>query len=168
MRRPIRHGRELSRLSLFLPACFLFFSGPVVCAPPQAVDTSAEETPLVQGPQLYRAFCAACHGAKGKGDGPAAEALKAATPDLTVLARRNKGPFPSRMVEDAITNTKAPPAHGTAEMPVWGPAFRQVVPRGEESPRKLNALKQSGITSPELAKLRLANLVNYIESLQVK
>ena len=34
-----------------------------------------EETPLVMGKRLYANYCAACHGDKGDGNGPAAKYL---------------------------------------------------------------------------------------------
>ena len=52
------------------------------------------------GPDLYRHYCATCHGRDGKGNGPAAAALKVPPPDLTVLARRQKGVFPARRRRD--------------------------------------------------------------------
>ena len=47
----------------------------------------------VKGPDLFRAHCAACHGFDAKGGGPMAAALKGKVPDLTVLAKNNKGMF---------------------------------------------------------------------------
>ncbi len=49
----------------------------------------------VRGPDLYHAHCAACHGSDGKGNGPAAAALKTKPADLTVLAKNNGGKFPT-------------------------------------------------------------------------
>ena len=49
------------------------------------------------GGELYGELCAVCHGKSGKGDGPAAGALKKSTPDLTVLASNNGGIFPARI-----------------------------------------------------------------------
>jgi hypothetical protein len=44
-----------------------------------------------RGADLFRAYCASCHGRDAKGHGPAAPALKATVPDLTVLAKNNGG-----------------------------------------------------------------------------
>ena len=57
----------------------------------------------VKGPDLYRAHCAACHGADGKGDGPLAPALKTKPADLTVLSRNNGGKFPADRVRKFIS-----------------------------------------------------------------
>ena len=75
------------------------------------------------GPDLYRHYCATCHGRDGKGNGPASAALKVPAPDLTVLARRRNGVFPGADVESIIRGGAAPTAHGSVEMPVWGPIF---------------------------------------------
>src|SRR3990172_1216399 len=68
--------------------------------------TSSGTPPLViesmYGPDLYRFYCATCHGRDGKGNGPAAPALKVPPPDLTVLTRRQNGVFPSVDVETII------------------------------------------------------------------
>ena len=46
------------------------------------------------GKQMFKDYCAACHGMDGKGNGPATEFLKAPPPDLTTMAKRNDGKFP--------------------------------------------------------------------------
>jgi mono/diheme cytochrome c family protein len=102
----------------------------------------------VKGPDLYRAYCASCHGSDGKGQGPAAAALKANVPDLTLLARKNRGEFPEKQVRSTIMGEGVLAAHGSREMPIWGPIFHQIesdVDRGN---------------------VRLENLVRYLESIQ--
>lgn len=96
--------------------------------------TGRQNPPLVirsvAGGDLFAFYCATCHGRDGKGNGPVAAALKTAPPDLTLLARRNGGTFPQRRVEAFVTNNGETPAsaHGTTEMPVWGPVFRGLDP----------------------------------------
>lgn len=108
-------------------------------------------TPLirsVEGPDLFRAYCASCHGLDGRGAGPAAAALKVKPPDLTLLSWNNRGQFPAIHVRDTIIGEQVVAAHGSREMPVWGPVFHQVeedVDRGH---------------------VRVENLVKYIESIQ--
>ena len=110
-----------------------------------------EPTPLirsVEGPELFRAYCASCHGVAATGRGPAAPALKAQVADLTVLARNNRGQFPAAYVREMIVGDKVVAAHGSREMPIWGPVFHQIesdVDRGN---------------------VRLENLVKYLESIQ--
>lgn len=100
------------------------------------------------GPDLYRLYCATCHGRDAKGGGPAAPAMKVAPPDLTVLARRQNGVFPAFEVETIIRGGTAMVAHGSDEMPVWGPIFRALDP------------------SDARVKARIANLASYIASIQ--
>ena len=101
--------------------------------------------------EMFRAYCASCHGVAGNGDGPVAPALRVPPSDLTTLARRNGGRFPAVRVFQSIEGSAAFPAHGSREMPVWGTVFRQ----------------RSGSNEAQV-KLRVRNLTNYIEALQVK
>jgi mono/diheme cytochrome c family protein len=104
----------------------------------------------VDGKQLFQDYCAVCHGADARGNGPAAVALKTPPPDLTTIAKRH-GKFSAKDVEEQITGTgRMAGAHGTREMPMWGPAFR------------------AAHSNPDVAKLAVANLVKYLESIQAK
>jgi mono/diheme cytochrome c family protein len=104
------------------------------------------------GPDVFAFYCAPCHGRDGKGSGPVAVALKNHVPDLTQIAKRNGGTFPKARVEDYVTNRSVDPipAHGTGEMPVWGPIFQSLDP------------------SDARVKVRIANVVAYLESIQTK
>ena len=119
-----------------------------------AQTTGSHNPPLVirslSGEDLYRFYCASCHGRSGQGDGPVALALKEAPPDLRLLARNNKGVFPRQRVESLVANdgTLRTPAHGSLEMPVWGPIFR--------------GLDASDV----MATIRISNVVQHIESIQ--
>lgn len=111
----------------------------------------ARDIGSLAGPDVYKAYCASCHGESGKGDGPAAPALKAPLPDLTTIAKRSGGRFSSVDVTEAITGVNKPiAAHGSPDMPVWGPVFRRLTP-------------DEGLRTVELT-----NLVKYIESMQQK
>ena len=102
----------------------------------------------LKGPDLFRAYCAACHGLSGKGNGPAAQALKAKVPDLTLLSRNKGGQFPSALVRELVAGDDALASHGSREMPIWGPIFHRV-----EEDR-------------DFGNVRLENLVKYLESIQ--
>ncbi|MGC1967608.1 MAG: cytochrome c [Candidatus Acidiferrales bacterium] len=102
----------------------------------------------VDGVDLYRAYCASCHGKDGKGNGPVAPALKATVPDLTVIAKNNGGKFPTARVRRIIEGQGMIASHGSREMPVWGPIFSQVEADVDRGP------------------VRLENLVKYLESIQ--
>jgi len=104
----------------------------------------------VAGVDSYKAYCGVCHGTAGKGDGPAATALKKAPADLTTIARRHGGKFSAADVESVITGIDTMNSHGTRDMPIWGPVFRAIAP------------------SDETAKLRIANLVDYVKSIQTQ
>lgn len=105
----------------------------------------------VKGPDLFRAHCAACHGSDGKGDGPVAPTLKTKPADLTVLAKNSHGIFPRQIVLKIISGDDSSLlAHGSREMPVWGPIFHQI----EED--------------QDFGNVRLQNLTKYLESIQQK
>lgn len=95
--------------------------------------------------------CASCHSADARGAGPAAVALKKQPPDLTVLAKQNHGKFPYDEVFKAIDGDFEVSAHGSKEMPTWGPLF----------------LALTGVNAREAERLT-TNLTDYIKSIQVK
>ena len=81
----------------------------------------------VAGAKIFQYYCAACHGADGRGHGPASVSLKHEAPDLTRIAQRNGGKFPYRRVREIIEGERPGPlAHGDREMPIWGPIFHEV------------------------------------------
>ena len=75
------------------------------------------------GAELYRAYCASCHGASGRGDGPVASSMKVEVPDLTRIMAR-QGRFPTEQIRRIIDGRTTLPPHGTRDMPVWGREFR--------------------------------------------
>jgi len=103
----------------------------------------------VSGSATFKAYCAQCHGVSGRGDGPAAKALKTPPADLTMLAQRHNGQFPAGAVKQVINGDTANPSHGSREMPMWGPVFRSV-------------------ENPSVVELRIMNLVKYLEGMQEK
>jgi mono/diheme cytochrome c family protein len=106
-------------------------------------------TYVPSGQEMYHQYCAACHGADAKGNGPAASRLKTMPPDLTKLAQRNMGNFPSDYVASVLRFGLGPTAHGSSDMPTWGPIF-QFIDKDNE-----RAVEQ-----------RIKNLSNYLASLQ--
>jgi mono/diheme cytochrome c family protein len=136
----------------------VLLAGLIAAANMAADDTSRQKPkqpsgPLIrslQGPDLYRAYCASCHGLDGLGNGPVAPALKSQTADLTIIAQRNGGVFPGLRVRRIIAGDELILAHGSREMPVWGPIFHRV-----EEDR-------------DYGEVRLQNLTDYLQSLQKK
>ncbi len=85
---------------------------------------SLAEGKLDIGKIEYETACAVCHGLTGKGDdGLLKELLAKPMPNLTVLAKNNKGVFPFDRVYQIIDGRMEVKAHGTRKMPIWGKAF---------------------------------------------
>ena len=100
------------------------------------------------GQELYKFYCANCHGMDAKGR-PATPAMRQPSTDLTQLSARNGGLFPRDRVIAVIKHgSPATPAHGPKNMPVWGAIFRSMEP------------------SDTLVEIRIENLVRYLESIQ--
>jgi mono/diheme cytochrome c family protein len=84
-----------------------------VCTAARAVE------PPSHAAAAYARYCASCHGAGGKGDGPAAGALVPPPTDLT------KSCLPRAALMRVIDGRRTIRAHGDAKMPVWGRVFEQ-------------------------------------------
>ena len=105
--------------SFFTPLQYLFFLC-VVAGPPAA---TAEDLTTSSGAQLFKHYCASCHGKTAQGDGPVAPFFKLAPPDLTQMSRRSGGTFPADRARRIIDGRDSPAPHGSREMPVWGMLF---------------------------------------------
>lgn len=90
----------------------------------QVQKEPVKQAATLSGAGMFKDYCAVCHGKDAKGNGPAASELKQAPANLTTLAKRHGGKFPDMYVEEVLRNGAKAPAHGDAEMPVWGPLFR--------------------------------------------
>lgn len=100
------------------------------------------------GKDTFDAYCAPCHGRSGAGDGPVAPVLRAVPSDLRSLSSR-RGSFPHEEIVAFVTGDGRPiAAHGTSDMPTWGAIFRSLDP------------------SDVRIRVRLRNVVDYVESLQ--
>jgi mono/diheme cytochrome c family protein len=124
----------------------------------QVKKTQARPAMPVSGAQMFKQYCAVCHGAGGNGDGPVATALKVPTPDLTTLAQRHGGKFPDDYIASILKNGVQKPAHGSGEMPVWGPIF--------ETMNRWSALCPDMEEIP--VTLRITNITSYLKSIQRK
>jgi hypothetical protein len=103
--------------------------------------------------QLYEKLCASCHGIDAHGDGPVAPLIKTGVPDLTRLAARDGGEFPTEDVRLIIDGRYDRRAHGSRDMPVWGWQLYDASNRDDKSER---ARTQSMID----------RLVVYLQSIQ--
>ena len=151
MRLPLRLSNLRTPLVVVTGLVFLFASGAI--APRAQTNTPAAESQQqliysLKGSDLFHAYCATCHGSEGRGNGPVAPALKGQVPDLTRLASNNGGIFDAARIRKVIAGDELVLAHGSREMPIWGPIFHQV-----EEDRDFGAV-------------RLENLVKYLESIQ--
>lgn len=117
---------------------------------PKIKEVPPSQTSPASGKDMYRSYCAPCHGMLAKGDGPAAPALKKTPSDLTQLSAKNGGKFPAIKVYALIEGDSMSPAHGGKGMPIWGDVFRSMTHNEGE------------------IKMRINNLTKYVESIQVK
>ena len=108
-------------------------------------------TPSNSGKEMFNSYCAVCHGKDGKGDGPAASAMKTTPADLTALAQKNGGKYPASHVAAVIKGQATTASHGSQDMPVWGPLFSSISQGHEGQVQR-----------------RITNLVTYVDSLQAK
>ena len=122
----------------------------------QAGKTQIKHVPVkatnaASGQEMFASYCAVCHGANATGNGPAQSALKIPATDLTTLAQKNGGKYPAMHVSSVLRGDAELAAHGSKDMPVWGPLFRNLS-QGHDAE----------------VQQRIANINSYIESLQKK
>jgi mono/diheme cytochrome c family protein len=111
---------------------------------------NAKPTATLNGVDLFKEYCAVCHGNDAKGAGPAADALKKRPADLTQLTRKNNGEFPELHVMNFIKGQDVVASHGSRDMPIWGSIF------------------SSMSSNQDLVQVRTYALVKYIETLQAR
>jgi mono/diheme cytochrome c family protein len=118
---------------------------------PPVNKVPARRAIAASGKQTYMHYCASCHGADARGNGPAAFMLKTTPPDLTTLAKRHGGKFPYEYVSDVLRFGTRVLSHGSSDMPIWGPIFGSMDNYDEVAVRK-----------------RIKDLSDYLASLQQK
>jgi mono/diheme cytochrome c family protein len=143
-------GRDLHRMNNRLAICGVFavnlMAGCSVLRPEPPLGSPT-------GANLYQQFCASCHGIDGQGNGPVAPVLKGHVTDLTRIAARDGGEFPTEDVRWVIDGRSDRRAHGTREMPVWG--------------RQLYDSRKSGDAAARArADASIDTLVRYLASIQ--
>jgi len=141
----------LIRLTIFLGIAMFAAQGPSLLSHQRAKSESATRKPdVASGETTFAQYCASCHGTTGKGDGPAASAMKTQPPDLRTLTKRNEGKFPGGYVSALLKFGRNFAAHGSTEMPVWGTRFRSLDP-----------------TNDPTGQNHIDDVVAYINSLQI-
>jgi len=135
---------------MILSSALLLFILVLGASGQSAVDqTTLPTTYVPSGGAMYKEYCAACHGATAKGNGPAAAYLKTPPPDLTTLAKRHLGKFPYDYVASILRFGPGFSAHGASDMPTWGSLF-QVLDKNDE----------------RVVRQRIDNLCKYLASIQ--
>lgn len=104
------------------------------------------------GQEGFAYYCTSCHGEDARGNGPVARALMKPPADLTRIAARRGGNFPTGEISRMIDGRFEVTAHGTREMPVWGETLSAAVP-------------EPGI-GEEIARGTIATIVEYLKSIQ--
>jgi mono/diheme cytochrome c family protein len=142
--------RQQERSSMLLLGLFLL-SAVFLWAVQKPDQRSSPARNPFEGAEIFRHYCATCHGADGRGFGPASVALRHAVPDLTRISQRNGGVFPFQRVKEIIEGKDPGPlAHGNREMPIWGPIFHEVE------------------SDQDLGEIRLDAITKHVESMQQK
>jgi mono/diheme cytochrome c family protein len=104
------------------------------------------------GSYLFTTYCAVCHGTSARGDGPLADSMRKRPANLTEIAKRNNGVFPTEMVHQIIDGRRPVRGHGGPDMPVWGDGFLRSQEAGDE----------------KTVKERIDAIVSYLESIQLR
>jgi mono/diheme cytochrome c family protein len=114
-------------------------------------DAQAPVKQPALGSYLFKTYCASCHGTSARGDGALASAMTRKPANLTEIAKRQKGVFPSETVFKIIDGRTPVRGHGGPDMPVWGDAFMRTGENADEAS----------------VRHRIQALVDYLETIQV-
>jgi len=137
-------------LKLLIFGVGLAIAGPAFAQQaPKIQEVPVRLSGTMDGKELYREHCAVCHGVDGKGNGPAAAALKRSPGDITQMSKRNGGKFPTLAVQEQLRSGSVV-EHGSVDMPMWG-----------------KLLRPAGGTHND-ATLRMHALTQYLESIQAR
>jgi mono/diheme cytochrome c family protein len=115
-------------------------------------EQQPRENHAATGSDLFRTYCAVCHGATARGDGPLAASMRRPPSNLTEISRRNKGTYPGELVFKIIDGRQKVAGHGGPDMPVWGDAF----------------MRTSEQTTEASVRFRIQALVDYLETIQAR
>ena len=124
----------------------------IVCCITFANAAAAADYTSMSGEQLYRRFCASCHGVQGRGDGPVAASFRVEVPDLTQTASRMHGADVRERIVRIIDGRYIIGAHGSRIMPVWGEDMARLEIGNPEAERA--------------SQIMIGRLADYVTSLQ--
>ncbi len=119
---------------------------------PQIKVVPMQKTSPVSGQQMLLRLLRLMPRSDARGNGPVAPALKIHPSDLTILSQGNGGKFPVNRIMSELRFGVNNPAHGTSDMPVWGPL--------------LQSLNESDSNPNMVTQQRVHNLTEYIKSKQ--
>ena len=122
-----------------------------VAAAGRRQETIIQPQATANGSDLFRMYCASCHGATARGDGPLASSMRHRPPNLTELRKRNHDTYSRDLVFRIIDGREKVAGHGGPDMPVWGDAFRRSLEGGDN----------------DAVRARIDALVDYLELIQV-
>ncbi len=125
---------------------------PLVMAFGLAAPVVAQDA--AQGEALFGFYCATCHGNSAAGNGPMSPSLVIAPPDLTALAARNDGVFPTARVVMRIDGRDPLVSHGSM-MPVYGDFFEGT-----------DVATKAETGQPIMTSQPIVDLLAYLEALQ--
>jgi nucleotide-binding universal stress UspA family protein len=124
----------------------------ILLAPGGAAAQEAAMKQTTPGAEVFRTYCATCHGASARGDGPLASSMRRKPANLAEIARRNGGEFPTDLVFRTIDGRQPVRGHGGPDMPAWGDAFSRSREAGDA----------------DRVKSVIQSLVQYLESIQLR
>ncbi len=121
-------------------------------APALVAGASAQSYQQTPGAEVFRTYCASCHGTAARGDGPLASSMTRKPANLTEIAKRNGGQFPTELVFKTIDGRQPVRGHGGPDMPVWGDVFTRSREAGDAD--RAQAVIQSLVVFLESIQLR--------------
>ena len=137
----------------------LVLSAAIAALPLVAYAQDPVSDRIEAGKLEFGSSCAACHGVDGKGNGPMAELLTTALPDLTQLAKKNDGAFPFGRVYYIIDGREEIAPHGSRDMPIWGDVYNS------DAEEYYNYLAGTATAEVYVA-AKILFLIDYLESIQ--
>jgi nucleotide-binding universal stress UspA family protein len=153
IREPKPLQERVAATSKFAGLAASVLAASVMLAPGLATTAAAQEyKQSTTGGEVFRTYCASCHGTSARGDGPLASSMNRKPSNLTEIAKRNGGMYPTELVFKVIDGRQAVRGHGGPDMPVWGDVFTRSRDAGDA----------------ERVKAVIGSLVEYLGSIQLR